>query len=38
MRLPDFDWTTIHDDSNQPIKPIKQEDPIEGTTTPTTPM
>ena len=35
--IPDFDWTTIHDDPNQPIKPTKQEDPIEGTTTPTTP-
>ena len=24
--IPDFDWTTIHNDPNQPIKPIKQED------------
>ena len=35
--IPDFDWTTIHNDPNQSIKPIKQEDPIEGTATPTTP-
>ena len=35
--IPDFNWTTIHDDPNQLIKPIKQEDPMEGTTTPTTP-
>ena len=35
--IPDFDWTTSHNDPNQPIKPIKQEDPMEGTTTPTTP-
>ena len=32
--IPDFDWTTIHKDSDQPIKPIKQEDPTEDTTTP----
>ena len=31
--IPDFNWTTIHEDSDQPIKPIKQEDPIENTTT-----
>ena len=35
--IPDFDWTTIHKDSDQPIKPIKQEDPIEDTTTPAAP-
>ena len=35
--IPDFDWTTIHEDSDQPIKPIKQEDPIEDTTTPAAP-
>ena len=34
---PDFDWTTIHEDSDQPIKPIKQEDPTEDTTTPAAP-
>ena len=32
--IPDFNWTTIHD---QPIKPIKQEDPTEDTTAPATP-
>ena len=31
--IPDFNWTTIHEDSDQPIKPIKQEDPTEDTTT-----
>ena len=31
--IPDFDWTTIHDDQDQPIKPITQ-DPAEDTTTP----
>ena len=35
--IPDFDWTTIHEDSDQPIKPIKQEDPTEDTTTPVAP-
>ena len=35
--IPDFDWTTIHDDPDQPIKPIKQEDPTEDTTTPAAP-
>ena len=35
--LPDFDWTTIHQDQDQPIKPIKQQDPIEDTTTPAAP-
>ena len=35
--IPDFDWTTIHEDSDQPIKPIKQEDPTEDTTTPAAP-
>ena len=34
---PDFDWTTIHEDSDQPIKPIRQEDPNEDTTTPAAP-
>ena len=35
--IPDFDWTTIHEDQDQPIKPIQQQDPTEDTTTPTTP-
>ena len=37
--IPDLDWTTIHEDSNQPIRPIKQqeEDPTETTTTPASP-
>ena len=35
--IPDFNWTTIHQDSDQPIKPIKQEDPTEDTTTPAAP-
>ena len=30
--IPDFDWTTIHEDLDHPIKPIKQEDPTEDTT------
>ena len=33
----DFDWTTIHQYQDQPIKPIKQQDPTEGTTTPAAP-
>ena len=35
--IPDFDWTTIHDDQDQPIKPIQQQDPTEDTTTPAAP-
>ena len=36
--IPDLDWTTIHDDPNQPIKPVKQEkDPSETTVTPAAP-
>ena len=35
--IPDFDWTTIHDDQDQPIKPTKQEDPTEDTTAPAAP-
>ena len=35
--IPDFDWTTIYEDSDQPIKPLKQEDPTEDTTTPAAP-
>ena len=31
--IPDFDWTTIHKNQDQPIKPIKQQDPIKDTTT-----
>ena len=32
---PDLDWTTIHENSDQPIGPVKQaEDPTETTTTP----
>ena len=34
--IPDFDWTTIHNDQDQPIKPITQ-DPAEDTTTPAAP-
>ena len=32
--IPDFDWTTIHEDQDQPIKPIKQKDPTERTLQP----
>ena len=36
--IPDLDWTTIHNDQDQPIKPVKQEqDPTETTVTPTAP-
>ena len=35
--IPDIDWTTIHEHSDQPIKPIKQEDPTEDATTPAAP-
>ena len=35
--IPDFDWTTTHQDQDQPIKPIKHEDPTEDTTTPAAP-
>ena len=35
--IPDFNWTTIHQDQDQPIKPIKQQDPIKDTTTLATP-
>ena len=34
--IPDFNWTTIPDDQDQPIKPITQ-DPAEDTTTPAAP-
>ena len=31
--IPDLDWTIIHEDSDQPIKPVKQEeDPTKATT------
>ena len=35
--IPDFDWTTIHQGQDQPIKPIQQQDPTEDTTTPAAP-
>ena len=35
--IPDFNWTTIHPSQDQPIKPIKQQDPTEDTTTPAAP-
>ena len=35
--IPDFDWTTIHQDQSQPIKPVEQQDPTEGTTAPAAP-
>ena len=36
--IPDLDWTTIHDDPDQPIKPVKQkEDHNETTATPDAP-
>ena len=35
--IPDFDWTTKHEDQDQPIKRIQQQDPTEDTTVPTAP-
>ena len=36
--IPDLNWTTIHEDSDQPIRPVKQdEDPTETITTPAAP-
>ena len=36
--IPDLDWTTIHKDSDQPIKQVKQEeDPTKATTSPAAP-
>ena len=35
--IPDFNWTKIHQDQDQPIKPIKQQDSTEDTTTPAAP-
>ena len=26
--IPDLDWTTIHEDSDQPIRPVKQEEDL----------
>ena len=35
---PDLNWTTIHEDSDQPIKPVKQEEhPTKATTPPAVP-
>ena len=37
--IPDLNWTTIHEDFDQPIKPVKQqEDPTETITTPAAPI
>ena len=36
--IPDLNWTTIHEDLHQPIRPVKQEeDPTETATTPAAP-
>ena len=36
--IPDLNWTIMHKDLDQPIKPVKlEEDPIETATTPATP-
>ena len=35
--IPDFDWTTIHQNQDPPIKRIKQQDPIKDTATPAAP-
>ena len=35
--IPNFDWTTIHKDQDQSIKPIQDQDPTEDTTTPAAP-
>ena len=36
--IPDLNWTTIHKDLDQPIKPVKQEeDPTKTTTSPAAP-
>ena len=35
--IPDFDWTTIHENQDQPIKPIRPQDPTEDTTAPAAP-
>ena len=31
--IPDFNWTTMHKNQDQPIKPIQDQDPTEDTTT-----
>ena len=36
--IPDSDWTTIQEDQDQPVKPIKQKDPTEDTTAPAAPL
>ena len=36
--IPDFNWTTIHDNLDQPIKPFKHQDPTEDATTPAAPI
>ena len=36
--IPDFNWTTIYEGQDQPIKPIQQQDPTEDTTTPAAPQ
>ena len=35
--IQDFDWTTIHEDQDQPIKPIQQQDLTKDTTAPAAP-
>ena len=35
--IPDFNWTMIHGDQDQPIKPVQLQDPTEDTTTPAAP-
>ena len=30
--IPDLDWTNIHNNPNQPIKPVKQEEDLNKTT------
>ena len=36
--IPDLNWTTIHDDPDQPIKPVSQKEDLSDTTaTPATP-
>ena len=37
--IPDLNWTTVHENLDQPIKPVKQpEDPTKTTTTPAAPI
>ena len=35
--IPDLNWTTIHEDLDQPIRPVKQEEDPTETTTPAAP-